>query len=51
MHGLYTFKVMTAEKEKKGKEERRWTKSKISSLVFSTLLKVSRSFEVDIALE
>ena len=39
------------EKEEEKEEERRRTKSKFSSLVFSTLLKISGTFRVDIALE
>ena len=45
---------MTKKKKKKKKErkkERRLTKSKFSSLVFSTLLKVSGTFRVDLAIE
>ena len=39
------------EEERKKENERRWTKLKFSSLVFSNLLKVSGTFGVDIALE
>ena len=39
------------QKEERKKEERRLTKSKFWSLVFSTLLKVSSTFRVDLALE
>ena len=53
-HTQYSFPVMLGGTERRKEErtkERRWTKLKFLRLVFSTLLRVSGTYIVDLSLE